>query len=96
MREGTGIDDDGIAWLGFDPVDQLTLVIRLMEAKLHAELFRATAEQPLEVDERFRPVNLGLASSERAEVGAVEHQDLHSGSTSSSATRTIDGSTRFP
>src|ERR1700693_4522603 len=96
VRECAGIDDDGVAWLGFDPVDQLTLVIRLQEAKLHAELFGAGGEHDLEIGERFRPVHLGLPATKRAEVGAVEHQDLHSGRTSASAARTIDGSTRWP
>jgi hypothetical protein len=96
VRECAGVDDDGIAWLGFDPVDQLTLVIRLPEAQSHAELFGAAAEQFLQVGEPFRPVHLGLAAAERAKVRPVQHQDLHSGSTSASAARTIDKSTRWP
>src|SRR4029077_1063812 len=42
MREGAWIDDDRVTRLGFDPVDELTFVIRLPEAELDAELLSAT------------------------------------------------------
>src|SRR4029077_5818970 len=49
MRECAWIDDDRVTRLGFDPVDQLTLVIRLPKAELDAELPGTVGEHVLEI-----------------------------------------------
>ena len=95
MRERSGIDDDGVARraLLLDPIDQLPLVVRLQAGQPEIELAGALREQRFQVGERLGAVDLGLAPPERAQVGTVEDQDLHTGSTSASDDSTMDGST---
>src|SRR5438270_3524015 len=98
MRERARVDDDRVAGraLFLDPVDQLALVVRLQAGEHELELTGALVEQFFQVGEGLGAVDLRLAPAERPKVGPIEHEDLHSGSTSASASSTTDGSTDWP
>src|SRR3982074_1389657 len=98
MRERSRVDDDRVAGraLFFDPVDQLALVVRLQACQHEVELAGTFVEQRFQIGKGLGAVDLRLAPAERPKVGAIEHEDLHSGSTSTSAASTTSGSTDWP
>ena len=77
MGPGAGVEDQRIAgpgaWCRRSTI--LAFVVRLEEARLEAELARPMPDAHLQLDQRQRPVVLGVALSEHVEVDAVEDLD---------------------
>ena len=70
---------------GVEPVEQLALVVGLAHLHVEPKVAAPRRAQVGELGVRGRPVDLGLAAAQPAEVGTVEHQDLHERSPSRSA-----------
>src|SRR5437588_11824571 len=82
VRVGPGVNDDGGGGLPrlVEPVDELTLVVRLPAVDIQAEFARESRNRSVDVRQRGRAVNLRLALAEEIEVGAIEDEDwLHAG-----------------
>ena len=63
--------------MSVDQVDQFTLVVRLEDRELHAELTAAPLQQFLEVSQRLGTVDLRFTLAEQVEVWSVQDQNAH-------------------
>jgi hypothetical protein len=77
VGEGGRVDDDpgGFGPRRVDPVDDLVLGVRLVEADLEPDLGPEPPAVGLDVGERLAPVDLGLALAEQVQVRSVQDID---------------------
>src|SRR5207237_2288601 len=98
VAQAAGIYDTAVGprSLGFEDVDQLSLVIALRETADDAQLRGTLSHRGLDVGQRGSAVQLGLAGAERPEVRPVEHQDPGHARTWLSAVHTASSGTSWP
>src|SRR5207249_8174244 len=82
MREGAGIEDDGVHPLvgrREQPADQVPLMVRLLPPDRVAELDGPPFHVLHDLCERLRSVGIGVALPERPHVGTEEVEHVHTG-----------------
>ena len=60
-----------------DPFDQGALMVALKTIKLCAEALSLLLQLRIDLSKGVLPVETGVASAQKVEVGAVEHQNPH-------------------
>src|SRR5437868_8623174 len=98
VGERTRVDDDRVACRAFlfDPVDQLTLVVRLHAGELESELAGAFVEELFQVGKGLSAVDVRLTTTERPKIWSVENEHPHRPRTSLKAIHTMASSTSQP
>ena len=78
VRQGAGIDDDSVKALArglLDPVDELAFMIRLSALRHGAAAVGVAAYLAVELRERRASVDGRFPSSQKVQIGTVEHED---------------------
>src|SRR5262249_29941861 len=83
VAERPGIQDHAVSGVAgvLEPVDDLALEVALAEVDLETQVLGQSTAHILKVVDGLVAVDVGLPFAEQVEIGTVEHEDLHAGST---------------